>query len=111
MTRQIYIVLADFLDMLGNSAEPVEVGQAGPSVSYRRGESKKVGPAVAGLAADGLIVAVDAQRSCRPSRHGGLARRWQALSPAACRQKAQELRQKAERLDDDGNDLRQPTLF
>lgn len=111
MTRRLYIVLADFLDRLASSSEPVEVGQAGPVDRYSQREAKLIGPTVGAFATSGMIKPADVQCSCRPSRHRAIVRRWLPLCRESCRQKALEFRRRAERLDDDGNDLRQPTLF
>lgn len=75
MTRRLYIVLADFLDRLASSSEPVEVGQAGPVDRYSQREAKLIGPTVGAFATSGMIKPADVQCSCRPSRHRAIVRR------------------------------------
>ncbi len=111
MTKQIHLVLADFLDLLAESDEPVEVGQAGPEDRYSKREAKAIGLPVRDFAASGLIQSADADRSCRKSRNRSIVRRWQAVSREACRQKAEEHRRLAARMNDDGSDGSQLTLF
>ena len=101
MTRRLYFVMADFLDLLANSPEPVAVGQVGPSGRYKPKESKVIGATVLALASAGFIERADFYPSCRPPSKRRVVRRWQPICREACRRKAQEFRQTAARLPDD----------
>jgi hypothetical protein len=113
ITKRLLLILADFLEALADSRDGwVSIGQFGPDEPYARKESRQLGPAVREIHAEGLIAPGEkAGVSPRPSRKGGLERCWFSVCRDGCRQRAQEYRRLAERLDDDGHDVRQPTLF
>lgn len=113
MTRRLLRVLAEFLELLAASDRPVDVGAVGPDEAYSAREAKAIGPAVAKLAADGLIHPAGARPSVRRSRHGAVVWRWRTACPDACLLRAAEFRQEADQLadDDDGGNPRQKRLF
>jgi len=114
MTPRLLCVLADFLDRLADSLTPVDIGECGPAERYSRREAKALGPAVAALAADGLITPADIARSARPYRHQALVRRWLSLTADGCRQRAAEYRRQAAMMTDatgESTGPRQLSLF
>ena len=74
MSKRLLIVLADFLDLLADSNEPVEIGQVGPQDGYTSREAKAIGAAVLRLAGK-LIGHADVRSACRRTRHGAIVRR------------------------------------
>lgn len=109
MTSRLYIVLAEFLELLADSTSPVAVGQVGPSGRYKPKESKVIGATVLALASAGFIERADFYPSCRPPSKRRVVRRWQPICREACRRKAQEFRQTAARLpDDESTELNSP---
>ena len=113
VTKRLLLILARFLEALADRRDRgLSIGQFGLIEPYGPKESKQLGPAVREIYAEGLIMpAENAAVSPRPSRKGGLERCWFSACRDGCRLKAQELRQQAAKLDDDGNDLRQRKLF
>ena len=102
MRRLPLKVVAEFLLRVAETDRPLEIGVVGPD-RYEPDDAKRVGPLIAELAGDGVLVRSVAGNSCRASRHGGLVNYWRTDDPDRCRQRAAALRQRAAGLDDDGN--------
>lgn len=101
MTKRLLLVLAEFLELLAGTEKPVDVGAVGPDEPYSAREAKAIGPAIAKFATDRLIRTAGARPSVRRTRHGAVVWQWLPIRREACRQKAQELRQKAALLPED----------
>jgi hypothetical protein len=101
MTRRLYDTLARFLDAVADATEPLDVGGFGPKTHYTPYERSRIGPLINALAGSGILRQAGADNSERPSRKGGLARKWLAGCATACRLKAAEYRKRAESMGDD----------
>ena len=110
MSKALYLIGADFLDLVAESSVPVEIGAVGPD-RYSARDAKRVGPMLTATAAKCSLRLAGTGTSCRPVRHGGLVNCWVTDDPDACRREAEAMRRRAELLDDDGNDKRQTLLF
>jgi hypothetical protein len=116
MTRRILLVAADWLQMLSDTGESLDIGAAGPDGAYRGREAQAVGPLVAALHRAGAIAPAGTGPASRRTRHRTLVNRWRVACSGRCRALAAEFRRRAASLPDDGDDPptagpRQRTLF